>query len=152
MLLPTTTGVMHKVSYFSIIPDFANLSSAYTHITLSSTACGYNNRIGEHNESLPKDEREQFKPTAEKLKKFDEMVDAFPNKTLVTPIDAIYLRKIVRQERSNRQRREKRNKGKSLPSAVVVEVKQEESEIHIPQKGTDFSTVVFDKKDFQQGK
>lgn len=80
------------------------------------------------------------------------MVDAFPNKTLVTPIDAIYLRKIVRQERSNRQRREKRNKGKSVPSAVVVEVKQEESEIHIPQKGTDFSTVVFDKKDFQQGK
>lgn len=105
---------------------------------------------GEHNESLPKAKQKPFKPHQEKLNKFDDMIDQFP-KNLATPIDVHYLRKIVRQEKSNRARREKRQSGgaaAAVAAAVAAHVKQEESEVTVPQKGNDFSSVVFDGKDF----
>ena len=91
---------------------------------------------GEHNESKPKANQKPFKPTTEKLKKFDELVKEFP-KNLVVPIDKGVLRKIARQEKSNRAKREKRASTKEV-------------EIHIPLKGTDFTSVAFDMKDFQE--
>ncbi|KAL7538754.1 hypothetical protein ACHAXR_008777 [Thalassiosira sp. AJA248-18] len=103
---------------------------------------------GEHNDSLPAAKRKQFKLTSEKNKKFDDMIEELP-KNLATPIDASYLRKIVRQERSNKTRREKRKDGISSAGGAVGPAKQEETEINIPQKGTEFSSVVFDKQDFQ---
>ena len=91
---------------------------------------------GEHNESKPKANQKPFKPTTEKLKKFDELVKEFP-KNLLVPIDISCLRKIARQEKSNRAKREKRASTKEV-------------EIHIPLKGTDFTSVAFDMKDFQE--
>ena len=91
---------------------------------------------GEHNESKPKANQKPFKPTTEKLKKFDELVKEFP-KNLVVPIDKGCLRKIARQEKSNRAKREKRRSTKEV-------------EIHIALKGTDFTSVAFDMKDFQE--
>lgn len=93
------------------------------------------------------EQQKEFKPTKEKQKKFDEMINEFP-KNLATPIDVNYLRKIARQERSNALRKEKRKQG--IAAAVAVEVKQEDSTIFIPQKGTEFATIVFNKQDFQE--
>lgn len=106
-------------------------------------------------ETLPANKRKPFKPGTEKLKKFDDMVKEFP-KNLATPIDLSYLRKIVRQERSNKSRREKRKDGSSGGNAVGVRVGElkvdlqqlSETQIHIPQKGTEFSSISFSREDF----
>ena len=107
---------------------------------------------GERNESLPAKDRKSFKPGAEKLKKFDAMVNEFP-KNLATPIDASCLRKIAKQERSNRARRDKRRSGggstTSTGGAIVkVEQQLQGSEVNIPPKGTDFPSITFDVRDF----
>lgn len=118
---------------------------------LYSYACSYDDWCvaeGEYNESLPKPKQKPFKTHNEKQKKFDDMIKEFP-KNLATPIDVQYLKKIVRQEKSNRARREKRKDG-STGGVAVVQVKQEESEIHIPQKGMEFSSIVFKVEDFQE--
>jgi len=59
--------------------------------------------VGKYNDTLPAIKRKQFKPAAEKLKKFDEMLEEFPN-NLATPVDLTLLRKIVRWERWRRFR------------------------------------------------
>lgn len=122
---------------------------------LYNFACSYDDWCaaeGEHNDSLPASKRKQFKPNTEKLKKFDELITEFP-KNLVTPIDVSYLRKIVRQERSNKSRREKR---KDCGGSSVADGKGEwtdqplqETEINIPQKGMDFEDIVFCRRDFE---
>lgn len=120
---------------------------------------------GKYNETLPAIKRKQFKPVAEKLKKFDDMLEEFP-KNLATPIDASYLRKIVRMERSNkqkrentRQRKEKRKSGESGDAdsistikAVTAQQKPQphDGTVHIPSQGTEFPTIVFDTKDFPE--
>lgn len=98
-------------------------------------------------------ERKPFKPGAEKLKKFDDMANEFP-KNLATPIDASFLRKIAKQERSNRSRRDKRRSGGTGSTTstggafVKIESQVQESEVHVPQKGTDFPSIGFDIRDF----
>ena len=109
-------------------------------------------QTGEYNESLPKSKRKEFKTHTEKLKKFDDMIKEFP-KNLATPIDVPYLRKIVRQEKSNKSRREKRmgvvtTTGGSAASGEKKE-QQHDSEIIIPQRGLQFSSVPFKQGDFE---
>jgi hypothetical protein len=103
--------------------------------------------------------RKQFKPVTEKLKKFDDMLEEFP-KNLATPIDVSYLRKIVRMERSNkqkrennRQRKEKRRSGEggdADPKIAITQQQPQDGIIHIPRRGTKFPTIVFDKRDFPE--
>ena len=88
-------------------------------------------------------QKKEFKPAIEKQAKFNDMVKEFP-KNLSTPIDVAYLKKIVRQEKSKITRREKRA-AEALNQQLGVE-------LHIPQVGTNFSTIVFDEKDFEEKK
>ena len=78
-----------------------------------------------------------------------------PN-NLATPIDVSHLRKIVRQEKSNKSRREKRKDGGCASAGgdgeTTKQLQQQELEIHIPQRGNDFVSIVFSKQDFQEGK
>jgi len=109
---------------------------------------------GEYNQSLSLIKRKPFKANVEKLKKFDDLVNEFP-KNLATPVDISYLRKIVRQERSNKSRRDKRKDSSGSGNSAVAGVgdstaeKQQESEIHIPQKGTEFLSIAFCRQDFE---
>mmetsp|Transcript_11560 Transcript_11560/g.21859 ORF Transcript_11560/g.21859 Transcript_11560/m.21859 type:complete len:238 (+) Transcript_11560:817-1530(+) len=109
---------------------------------------------GEYNQSLSTIKRKPFKANVEKLKKFDGLVNEFP-KNLATPVDISYLRKIVRQERSNKSRRDKRKDGGGSGNSAVAVVgdsmaeQQQESEIHIPQKGTEFMSIDFCRQDFE---
>ena len=96
---------------------------------------------GEHNQSLEKSKRKEFKPNIEKQKKFDEMVTEFP-KNLATPIDVSVLKKIARQEKNNRAKKEKR----------AAEREQKEVELSVPHQGQDFPSVKFDVQDFQEQK
>mmetsp|Transcript_43589 Transcript_43589/g.74420 ORF Transcript_43589/g.74420 Transcript_43589/m.74420 type:complete len:239 (+) Transcript_43589:933-1649(+) len=107
---------------------------------------------GELNDSLPAKKRKQFKTNAEKLKKFDEMIKEFP-KNLATPIDVSYLRKVVRQERSNKSRREKRKDGGAGGGGGGAGGEAEqESEMYVPQKDTEFSSISFRMADFEKKK
>ena len=104
-------------------------------------------------ESLPKEKRKPFKPHIEKQKKFDELVDEFPNKKLATPVEVDHLKKIARQQHSNKLRREKRKQegGNAGGGGAVAKLvpKEIETELAIPQKGVDFSTVEFREEDFE---
>lgn len=106
-----------------------------------------------HNASLPENKRKDYKLTTEKMKKFDEMITEFP-KRLATPIDATYLRAAVRRVRSNKARQEKR---KSSGSAASETLKQRQTvtekvvvNISVPQKGSEFELVSFNRQDFQE--
>jgi hypothetical protein len=98
--------------------------------------------------SLPEAEREEFKPTAEKLKKFDDLITEFPN-NLATPIDLSYIRLLVRRLRSNKAKAQKRgpvSPAKASPNTVketVAVVK-----LDAPRKGVVFNSVVFDRTNF----
>mmetsp|Transcript_53342 Transcript_53342/g.113316 ORF Transcript_53342/g.113316 Transcript_53342/m.113316 type:complete len:850 (+) Transcript_53342:82-2631(+) len=107
---------------------------------------------GEHNESLPASKRKPFKPSTEKLKKFEDMLNEFP-KNLATPVEVSHLRKVVRQERSNKSRREKRKEsgvgdGNAAGGGTVELEEQQQSEILIPRKGTEFSSITYCTLDF----
>ena len=111
---------------------------------------------GKYNETLPAIKRKQFKPAGEKLKKFDEMLEEFPN-NLATPVDLTLLRKIVRWERSNKQRREKRKSGEGVgaasPSTTNAATKLQQPQdvmVNVPRSGTDFPIIIFDKRDFPE--
>jgi len=101
-----------------------------------------------HNASLPENKRKDYKINTEKMKKFDDMISEFPKK-LATPIDAAYLRAAVRRVRSNKSRQEKRKSGTETPKRQTV---TEKVEVHItvPQKGTNFALLSFNKQDFQE--
>ena len=111
------------------------------------------NATGEYIASLPDgSKRKTFKPGTEKLKKFEDMVKEFP-KNLATPVDIAFLRKIVRQERSNKTRRDKRKSGGGGDgtAAGYGDLQQhQDSNINIPQRGTEFSSIVFDTQDFDE--
>ena len=113
-----------------------------------STLCQLNYSIttGERNKDL--------KVHTEKQKKFDEMVNEFP-KNLAIPIDAAYLKKIARMERSNKNRREKRSGGGGAAKGSGAATPKQEKQnltVNVTQKGTDFATVVFKKQDFEEKK
>ncbi len=57
--------------------------------------------------SLTESKRKPFKPSTKKLKKKEKMLNEFP-KNLETPIEVSHLREVVRQERSNKSRSNKR--------------------------------------------
>lgn len=82
------------------------------------------------------------------MKKFDDMISEFPKK-LATPIDAAYLRAAVRRVRSNKSRQEKRKSGTETPKRQTVTEKVE-VDITVPQKGTNFALLSFNKQDFQE--
>ena len=113
--------------------------------------------VGKYNDTLPAIKRKQFKPAAEKLKKFDEMLEEFPN-NLATPVDLTLLRKIVRWERSNKQRREKRKSGESVvgaasastPNAATKQQQPRDVMVDVPRSGTDFPMIVFNERDFPE--
>ena len=102
-----------------------------------------------HNESLPEKKRKDYKINDERMKKFDEMIPEFPTK-LATPIDASYLRLAVRQVKSNRARQEKRKSGAESPKKRQVVTEKVEINMNVPQKGSEFAIVVFNKQDFQE--
>jgi hypothetical protein len=84
------------------------------------------------------------------------MLREFPN-DLATPVDTTLLRKIVRWERSNKQRREKRKSGEgvgalSTPTTNAVTKQQQPQNVivAVPQSGTDFPLIVFDEQDFPE--
>lgn len=91
------------------------------------------------------------------------MLDEFP-KSLATPIDVSYLRKIVRMESSNKKRREKRKSGGGGEAAVAridddatstmkqsqlqLQHPQQDVVVCISQEGLNFPTVKFNKQDY----
>jgi len=87
------------------------------------------------------------------------MLEEFPN-NLATPVDLTLLRKIVRWERSNKQRREKRKSGESAVGATIstsatnAATKQQQPHqdamVNVPRSGTDFPMIVFDERDFPE--
>lgn len=102
-----------------------------------------------HNASLPENKRKDYKITTEKMKKFDEMITEFPKK-LATPIDATYLRAAVRRVRSNKARQEKRKSGSETLKQRQTVTEKVEVNINVPQKGSEFALVSFNKQDFQE--
>ena len=83
------------------------------------------------------------------MKKFDEMITEFPKK-LATPIDATYLRAAVRRIRSNKARQEKRKSEASETLKRQMVTEKVEVTISVPQKGSEFDLVSFNKQDFQE--
>ena len=133
-----------KRNLFCIVND---PPTRYAYIALASNCI-----LGKYDTTLPKEKRKNFKLNTEKKNKFDRMVQEFPN-NLAVPLEISYLRKIVRQERSKKQRREKRKEGSidnmtTARDRMVAEQQQQEFEMCVPQKGTHFSSVVFQRLDF----
>jgi len=108
-----------------------NYSNAYDDFCLAEQ---------EYNEALPPSKRKSFKASSQRLKMFDDMLVEFP-RNLATPIDATFMRKNVRQEKSNRARRESRAKTCSETRQV---------DVLVPQKGNEFSVATFRRQDFEE--
>ena len=101
----------------------------------------------------------------ERLKKYDEMLKEFP-KDLLIPIDAVFLRKLVRRTRQNTNKRlkalaaagesaEGANAGTGSGSGTGTVVKKENEdippetvELNVPLVSTVFPTLKFDECDF----
>mmetsp|Transcript_37220 Transcript_37220/g.75814 ORF Transcript_37220/g.75814 Transcript_37220/m.75814 type:complete len:124 (-) Transcript_37220:46-417(-) len=120
-------------------------------------------------------EKDSFKKGVERLAKFDKMVKAFP-KDLAEPIDASFLRMIVRRVRQAANKRRKAaggataragraNTSKPTKAAVATKKRKIESklaemddnappsmlEVRVPGKGAAFPAIHFDAKDFEKG-
>ena len=92
---------------------------------------------------------DSYKAGAERLKKYDEMIKVFP-RDLETPIDAAYLRLLVRRKRQNQSKKVKgpvsspsKSPAKKSAKAVSRVIK-----ITIPSKGRTFPSIVYNKTDF----
>ena len=108
--------------------------------------------------------KKKFKQTAQRLKKFDEMVDVFPNKELATPVDAVFLRLVVRRSRCNAKKKLQRTQliletssspitPKNTGNALAdPEEPPHDLELHVPGKGTHFPTIPFNLSDFSRDK
>mmetsp|Transcript_37369 Transcript_37369/g.55018 ORF Transcript_37369/g.55018 Transcript_37369/m.55018 type:complete len:650 (+) Transcript_37369:159-2108(+) len=109
-----------------------------------------------------------YKPNNERLKKFDEILEEFPS-DLATPIDAAYLRKVVRRARQNTSKRKKSaaamsaiyKAGRANESSEVQQngtgssVKQDDLrlppkmiKLHVPAKSVHFPMVWYHGEDF----
>jgi hypothetical protein len=98
----------------------------------------------------------KFAVYREKQQKFDPLVKEFP-KHLLTPVDANYLKKIVRRARQNKH---KRIKTAALKQQETDSVKHESSDeeeeeeapesrtVMLPTMGSMFATVKFNPKHF----
>lgn len=93
---------------------------------------------------------EQFKAGVERLKKYDEMLEEFP-KNLVNPIDAIFIRKLVRRTRQNAN---KRMKALAATGDVSESAKKSKASkmmtLVVPGKGLTFPSVLFNDVDFER--
>jgi Skp family chaperone for outer membrane proteins len=100
----------------------------------------------------------------EKQLKFDRLVKEFPT-SLMTPVDANYLKKIVRRARQNKHKRSKtaalkqktdgdtvKDEPKSEPEPESEEEEKEEEPqgrtVNIPTMGKKFPTVKYNSLDF----
>jgi len=105
---------------------------------------------------------EQFKAGVERLKKYDEMLAEFP-KNLLHPIDAIFIRKVVRRNRQNANKRLKalaaNGATTSAATSAVTGEKSESTkkkqptkmiELTVPGKGVNFPSFYFVKDDFER--
>lgn len=112
-----------------------------------------------------------FKAGVERLKKYDEMLDEFP-KNLLVPIDAVFIRKLVRRNRQNANKRmkalavaatmeaatatalmEKASAEKlstDLPPAKKQRVESATMSLAVPGKGSVFPPVSFKEADFER--
>lgn len=90
------------------------------------------------------------------MKKFDELVNFFPEDLLI-PVDIPFLRKVVRRVTQNmKKRRENADRSGSIsPSSNMSLPKAEDEEnyeqcflVKVPVKGKNFSTVKFSHLDF----
>jgi len=112
-----------------------------------------------------------FKAGVERLKKYDEMLDEFP-KNLLVPIDAVFIRKLVRRNRQNANKRmkalavaatmeaatatavmEKASAEKlstDLPPAKKQRVESATMSLAVPGKGSVFPSVPFKEADFER--
>jgi len=93
-------------------------------------------------DNIPSNDR--YKPSNEKMKKFDKLLDYFPTE-LVTPIDAAYLRKVVRRARQNSMKRKI-----SLDRKKLEDANTPDDKLIIPQRGTNFSRIQFQICDFER--
>jgi len=93
---------------------------------------------------------EQFKAGVERLKKYDEMLEEFP-KNLLNPIDAIFIRKVVRRTRQNAN---KRMKAIAATGDVSESAKKNKVSkmitLAVPGKGLTFPSVSFNEVDFER--
>lgn len=100
----------------------------------------------------PKKKVTEFKVGTERLKKYDAMLEEFP-KNLETPIDAPFLRKVVRRKRQNENKRMKllEESGKKVEIIKIEKKKKREPPVlrlTLPKKGEMFPEKVFNSKDF----
>jgi len=90
--------------------------------------------------------QEKFALHHERMNKFEKLLSIFPS-DLVTPIDAAYLRKIVRRARQNKHKRVKTQQRLGELGNADPQVKREEEdtkpslEIQVPGKGVVFHEV-----------
>jgi len=93
---------------------------------------------------------EHFKAGVERLKKYDEMLEEFP-KNLVTPIDAIFIRKLVRRTRQNANKRMKALAATWEVPEPAKKIKVSEMiTLSVPGKGVTFPSVPFNDVDFER--
>lgn len=87
----------------------------------------------------------KYKIGAERLKKYDKMIPAFP-KNLEVPIEASFLRLLVRRKRQNQSKRKSvGSEASPVKSKKVVKTTQE---IEVPIASTKFPTIKYNKDDF----
>ena len=149
----------HFNLYVQLKPNIIN--------TLNKYHFHYSLIIATHRELLPPSSKKKagsFKVGTERLKKYDAMLEEFP-KNLETPIDAPFLRKVVRRKRQNDNKRLRLLEESLTPTKkteVKVEVKPEVIEkpkkkrgpvqmsLTLPKKSSKFREVVFALNDFEK--
>jgi len=93
---------------------------------------------------------EHFKAGVERLKKYDDMLEEFPI-NLAVPIDATALRKLVRR---NRQNTNKRMKTLAATTEITETAKKDthrkSMKLTVPGKGLKFISFKFDDADFER--
>jgi len=111
-----------------------------------------------------------YKPNNERLKKFDNLIHEFPD-NLAVPIDAVFLRKVVRRARQNSSKRRKTIEMQANNGGVggggdaanredgegrVMKEKQKEKgpsrtlSLRVPGRGCVFGKIIFDKSQFER--
>lgn len=95
----------------------------------------------------------EFKVGTERLKKYDQMLEEFP-KNLEIPVDASFLRKVVRRKRQNENKRMKlMEESVKKVEVVKTETKKKKREpvllrLNLPCKGQKFPESIFNLQDF----
>ena len=105
---------------------------------------------------------QSFSAFKEKQQKYDRLVKEFPS-NLVTPIDADYLKKILRRARQNKHKRSRTAATKVVKGDENIKPKEEAAsdqdeeeealtpkgrEIHMPTKGMDYQSLHLIEEDF----